>query len=80
MADAAKDTFRRMEYPYTWTAKVVNFPWKFYFTKQWLWKTLPFGLLITSPLFYKISQASKFISDYTTDSKMRTYCVAQVPH
>ncbi|KAL1461332.1 hypothetical protein WDU94_013239 [Cyamophila willieti] len=58
MADAAKAAGKRMDYPYTWTAKFVNFPWKLYFTKQWIWKTLPFSLLITLPMFYKISQGS----------------------
>lgn len=58
MADAAKVAARRMDYPYTMTAKLVNFPWKFYFTKQWIWKTMPLALLVTSPLFYKIGQAS----------------------
>ncbi|KAI5706277.1 hypothetical protein M8J75_006562 [Diaphorina citri] len=58
MADAAKSSGRPMEYPYTYSAKLARFPYKFYLTKQWIWKTMPFALLIVAPLYYKLSKLS----------------------
>lgn len=57
MADAGASgkISRPMKYPYTFTAKVVQFPWKFYFTRQWIWKYYAISVLVCIPVFKKIS-------------------------
>lgn len=58
MAD--KPVGRPMKFPYTFSAKLAQFPFKFYVQKQWIWKyyAVAFGLCI--PVFYKISSLGKF--------------------
>lgn len=47
---------RPMKYPYTFSAKIAQFPLKHYIQKQWIWRYyfIAFGLCI--PVFYKISK------------------------
>lgn len=54
MADSAAKVGRPMKYPYTFTAKLVQFPWKFYLTKNWLYKYYAVALIVTFPVFKKI--------------------------
>lgn len=60
MSDAAKPVGRPMKFPYTFSAKIAQFPYKFYFQKQWIWKFYAVGVLASIPVFYKISQLGKF--------------------
>lgn len=48
-----------MKYPYTFSAKIAQFPLKHYIKNQWIWRYyfLAFGLSI--PVFYKISKLGK---------------------
>ncbi|XP_022911812.1 uncharacterized protein [Onthophagus taurus] len=57
MGDAAssKPLGRPMKYPYTFSAKIAQFPWKFYFTKQWIWKYYAVAFVVCIPVFKKIS-------------------------
>ncbi|XP_053674210.1 uncharacterized protein LOC128724511 [Anopheles nili] len=45
-----------MKYPYTFTAKLVQFPIQHYFKHQWIWRFyfIAFGLSV--PLFYKLQK------------------------
>ncbi|XP_061402900.1 uncharacterized protein LOC133338809 [Musca vetustissima] len=45
-----------MKFPYTFSAKIAQFPLKHYIKNQWIWRYyfLAFGLSI--PVFYKISK------------------------
>ncbi|KFB36672.1 AGAP000669-PA-like protein [Anopheles sinensis] len=47
---------RRMKFPYTLSAKVVQFPTQHYLKTQWIWRYyfVAFGMSI--PLFYKLHQ------------------------
>ncbi|KAF5270870.1 hypothetical protein FQA39_LY08315 [Lamprigera yunnana] len=58
MADKAQALSRPMKYPYTYTAKVVQFPWKFYFTKSKVYQYYLFGIIASMPIFYKIQKLS----------------------
>ncbi|KAJ6637444.1 hypothetical protein Bhyg_10174 [Pseudolycoriella hygida] len=55
MSDApAKPAGRPMKFPYTFSAKIAQFPLKFYVNNQWMWKFYIFGIVCTIPVFYKI--------------------------
>ncbi|XP_073818111.1 reduction of Rh1 [Musca autumnalis] len=45
-----------MKFPYTFSAKIAQFPLKHYIKNQWIWRYyfLAFGLSL--PVFYKISK------------------------
>lgn len=55
---APKDTSRQMKFPYTFSAKMVQFPAKFYINNNWMWKYYCFGFLVSLPIFYKIQRMS----------------------
>jgi hypothetical protein len=44
-----------MRYPYTFGAMVRNFPLKYHIQKNWHYKAYVLGLLISAPLFLKIT-------------------------
>lgn len=57
MSDAAaKPLGRPMKFPYTFSAKIAQFPLKFYVQKQWGWRYYGIALLVSAPVFYKISK------------------------
>ncbi|XP_076283464.1 reduction of Rh1 [Lasioglossum baleicum] len=62
MADASKSEInsRRMKYPYTLSAKIAQFPAKYYFNNpnSWVFKYWVFGTLICLPIFYQIQKLS----------------------
>lgn len=49
-----KDTSRQMKFPYTFTAKIAQFPLKYHIEKNWLWKYTIVGVVVSLPIFYKI--------------------------
>ena len=49
---------RPLPYPYTTGSQIMQFPYKFYFNNNWLYKALPIGFLICVPIFYKIQVSS----------------------
>jgi len=42
---------REMKYPYTLAAKVRQFPWKFHFNNNWIFRYYIFGVMASTPLF-----------------------------
>ncbi|CAH0550248.1 unnamed protein product [Brassicogethes aeneus] len=59
MADKVVEKVGRpMKFPYTFSAKVAQFPYKFYFSNQWIWKYYAVAMLVTIPLFKSISNLS----------------------
>lgn len=52
------DKGRAMVYPYTLSAKFAQFPYKFYFTNNWVWKYWAVGVLLSIPVFAKIQALS----------------------
>ncbi|XP_076656603.1 reduction of Rh1 [Halictus rubicundus] len=59
MADDAAAS-RRMKYPYTLSAKLSQFPFKFYFNRPntWVFKYWVFAAVVCIPVFYKIQKLS----------------------
>ncbi|EZA54008.1 hypothetical protein DMN91_000991 [Ooceraea biroi] len=50
--------YRPMKYPYTLTAKIAQFPFKYYWKHSWLFKYWLIGIVVVSPVFYKIQKLS----------------------
>ena len=46
---------RTMVYPYTLGAMIKAFPLKYHVDKSWIFKSYALGLLLTAPIFYKIT-------------------------
>ena len=55
MADGEKLT-RKMIFPYTFTAKVVQFPFKLHFKNHWMFPWFLGAAVLVSPLFYQIQK------------------------
>ncbi|XP_065155892.1 uncharacterized protein [Atheta coriaria] len=47
-----------MKFPYTFTAKLIQFPWKYYIRNQWIWKYYFIAVIVSIPVFKKISNLS----------------------
>ncbi|KDR19571.1 uncharacterized protein LOC110829796 [Zootermopsis nevadensis] len=47
---------RPMKYPYTFSAKIAQFPLKHYFQNQWIWRYYFIALAVCTPIFYSISR------------------------
>uniref|UniRef100_A0A182X6E2 Uncharacterized protein n=1 Tax=Anopheles quadriannulatus TaxID=34691 RepID=A0A182X6E2_ANOQN len=45
---------RTVKYPYTYTQKIVQFPYKHYYKNQWIWRFYFISLGLSLPLFYKL--------------------------
>ncbi|XP_074042198.1 uncharacterized protein [Leptinotarsa decemlineata] len=54
MADAPKVS-RPMKFPYTFSAKLAQFPWKYHLKNQWLWKYYAISVVVCIPIFKSIS-------------------------
>lgn len=50
MADSGKPVGRPMKYPYTYTAKLAQFPYKYYFKHSWYFRYWTYSLALTFPL------------------------------
>ena len=50
---------RPLPYPNILGAQMMQFPYRFYYQNNWLYRALPIGLLVCIPIFYKIQVASK---------------------
>lgn len=48
-----------MKFPYTYSAKIAQFPYKFYFQNSWLARYWVFGMIAVFPFFYKVHKAGK---------------------
>ena len=45
---------RHMKFPYTFRAKIAQYPMKFYVQNQWIWKYRMIGIAVSVPVFNKI--------------------------
>lgn len=60
MADAPAEITRPMKYPYTFSAKVAQFPFKHYIKNQWIWRYYLVAVGCCIPVFYKISKLGNY--------------------
>ncbi|XP_050499050.1 uncharacterized protein LOC126879818 isoform X2 [Diabrotica virgifera virgifera] len=56
MADKVEKVARPMKFPYTFSAKIAQFPIKHYLKNQWIWKYYAISLVICLPVFNSISK------------------------
>ncbi|CAG7827703.1 unnamed protein product [Allacma fusca] len=54
----AKDSTRVMKFPYTTTAQIGLFPYRFYWKNQWLTRYWIYGIIITFPIINAIDKLS----------------------
>lgn len=47
---------RQMKFPYTFTAKIAQFPFRHYIKNQWIWRYYFIACICCLPIFYKISK------------------------
>ncbi|XP_076638039.1 reduction of Rh1 isoform X1 [Colletes latitarsis] len=59
-AMSSENPGRPMKFPYTLSAKIAQFPYKYYFTHKssWVFKFWLISVVLTAPLFYKIQKLS----------------------
>ncbi|CAH0556058.1 unnamed protein product [Brassicogethes aeneus] len=49
---------RPMKFPYTFTAKIVQMPWKFHYDTNWYYKYYVFGVIGSIPVFAYLMKLS----------------------
>ncbi|XP_071447326.1 uncharacterized protein roh [Hetaerina americana] len=47
---------RRMKFPYTFSAKIAQFPLRWHIQNQWIWRYYFVSLVLCTPVFYSISR------------------------
>jgi hypothetical protein len=62
---------RPMKYPYTFSAKIAQFPLKYYIKNQWIWKYYSMAVLVCLPVFYSIGKLSKSPENKAKWAEMR---------
>lgn len=68
--EASKAPGRPMRYPYTWSAKIAQFPLRFYINNNPLWKYYFLGVIAAIPVFYKIDRLGKFQQKISVAKKL----------
>lgn len=53
---------RPMKFPYTFTAKLMQFPYRFYVEKCWVFKYWCISVVLCLPLFYKLERLCEFLA------------------
>ncbi|XP_046402505.1 uncharacterized protein LOC124168352 [Ischnura elegans] len=47
---------RRMKFPYTFSAKIAQFPLRWHIQNQWIWRYYFISVAACIPVFYSISK------------------------
>ncbi|XP_076265439.1 uncharacterized protein LOC143199488 isoform X2 [Rhynchophorus ferrugineus] len=55
-----------MKFPYTFSAKLAQFPYKFYFQNNWVWRYYPIGIVACLPIFCQLKGKQRGMESYTT--------------
>jgi hypothetical protein len=62
MAEApAEIPGRPMKYPYTFSAKIAQFPLKYHIKNNWIWRYYLIAVGVSIPIFYKIDRLGKYL-------------------
>lgn len=51
---------RPMKYPYTFTAKCMQFPYRYYIEKNWIFKYYFMSIILCVPIFYKLERLGEY--------------------
>lgn len=55
------ESTRPMKYPYTFTAKIVQFPYGYYFKYSWVYRYYLYGVIVSFPVFVYIHRKGKLL-------------------
>lgn len=79
MADQAQKVSRPMKFPYTFSAKIAQFPFRHHMKHDWIWRYYPLAVLLCIPIFAKISKLCRYFS-YVIDYVITYFiCLANSP-
>lgn len=79
---AEKPVGRPMKFPYTFSAKIAQFPLKFYIKNQWIWRYYFIALGVSLPVFYKIDRMGELLfktRSYGLYNSLRPFFLANSP-
>lgn len=56
---------RPMKYPYTFAAKIAQFPYAYYFKYNWMVRYHIYAAIVCLPIFYKIGKLCEYDNDWS---------------
>jgi len=59
---------RKMIFPYTFSAKIAQFPFKLHFKHHWMFPWFLGATVVVSPLFYQIQKAGNVYKLYNIEA------------
>ncbi|XP_047114458.1 uncharacterized protein LOC124794837 [Schistocerca piceifrons] len=71
---------RRMKFPYTFSAKIAQFPLRFYLKNQWVWRYYFISLVACSPVFIAISRLANSPANKAKWAEMKRKELAEHHH
>ncbi|CAG5004385.1 unnamed protein product [Parnassius apollo] len=71
---------RPMKFPYTFSAKVAQFPLKFYIQNQWIWRYWFISFGVCLPVFYKIHKMANSPENVSKWAEIRRKEAAEHHH
>ncbi|XP_012266202.2 uncharacterized protein LOC105691943 [Athalia rosae] len=80
MSSEAVQPRRPMKFPYTFSAKIAQFPYAHYFNNQWLYRYFCYGTLLAIPVFWKLQKMSKSPENVAKYQEMRRREAAEHHH
>lgn len=69
---------RPMKYPYTYSAKLAQFPYKFHINNQWFYRYYIFGFAATIPVFLYFQKLCKYSITMKAACEYRHYTFYRV--
>ncbi|CAK1583951.1 unnamed protein product [Parnassius mnemosyne] len=71
---------RPMKFPYTFSAKIAQFPLKYYIQNQWIWRYWFIGMGVCLPVFYKINKMANSPENVSKWAEIRRKEAAEHHH
>ncbi|XP_043462020.1 uncharacterized protein LOC122498390 [Leptopilina heterotoma] len=53
-----EDNSRKMKYPYTYSAKIAQFPYQYYFKHSWMIRYCCYAAIVVAPIIYQFQKMS----------------------
>jgi hypothetical protein len=66
-----------MKFLYTFSAKVAQFPFKYYVQNHWIWRYWMFGIALTVLFFYKIHKLANSLENVSKWAEKRRQKAAE---
>ncbi|XP_046750734.1 uncharacterized protein LOC124413957 [Diprion similis] len=71
---------RPMKFPYTFTAQIAQFPYKFYWKYSWQFRFYAYAVVASLPIFYQIHKLSNSPENKAAYAEMRRKEAAEHHH